>query len=146
MKVVRFTTYTKEIADACRALLIDLSRSGKDKGEISESWFQEIAASPYHDLLLAESDDGQILGMASLSVVMGAGIKKNAYLEDFVTAASARGQGVGTALWEEMLVWAKEKGCERLEFTSGHGREAAHRFYLKKGAEVYDTTFFRKEF
>lgn len=146
MKVVRFTTYTKEIADACRALLIDLSRSGADKGEIPESWFEEIAASPYHDLLLAESDDGKILGMATLSVVMGAGIKKNAYLEDFVTAASARGQGVGTALWEEMLNWAKEKGCEKLEFTSGHGREAAHKFYLAKGAEVYDTTFFRKEF
>jgi GNAT superfamily N-acetyltransferase len=145
MKVVRFTTYTKEIADACRALLIDLSRSGKDKGEIPESWFKEIAASPYHDLLLAESDDGQILGMATLSVVMGAGIKKNAYLEDFVTAASARGQGVGTALWEEMLVWAKEKGCNNLEFTCGNGREASQQFYKNHGATIYDTNFFRRQ-
>lgn len=144
LKIKRLTEYTPEIGERVRSLLIELSRSGKDKGEIPQEWFQEVITSPYHDLLIAE-EDGIILGMATMSVVFGAGIRKNAYLEDFVVSADARGRGVGGAIWSEILNWAKEKQCKKLEFTSGKGREAAQRFYLNRGAEIYDTKFFQKE-
>ncbi|MBR2998697.1 GNAT family N-acetyltransferase [Candidatus Saccharibacteria bacterium] len=144
MLIKRLDKYTPEIANQIRKLLIQLSRSGKDKGEISESWFNDIINSPWHDLLIAE-EDGKIIGLAAMSVTMGPGIKKNAYLEDFVTDKEVRGKGVGSALWNEMLNWAKEKGCERLEFTCGNGREIAQQFYKSKGAEIYDTNFFRYE-
>ena len=135
--------YTPEIAARVRELLIQLSRSGKDKGEIPEEWFNDIINSPWHDLLVAE-EDGKILGIASVSVTMGPGIRKNAYLEDFVTDAEVRGKGVGTAIWNAYEAWAKEKGCKNLEFTCGHGREKSQEFYKHHGAEVYDTNFFRK--
>ncbi len=138
------TTYTPELADQIRNLLIELSRNHHDKGEIPESWFEDIIASPWHDLLLAKQDD-KILGMACLSVLMGPGIHKNAYLEDFVTSKEARGQGVGSALWQAMLEWSAKKGCKRLEFTCGPGRETARLFYESHGATVYDTNFYRKE-
>ena len=145
MIIKRLDKYTKETADRVRELLIQLSRSGKDKGEIPESWFNDIISSPWHDLLIAE-EDGKIIGLAAVSVIMGPGIKKNAYLEDFVTDQTVRGKGVGSALWNEILNWAKEKGCKRLEFTCGNGREVAQQFYKNHGAEIYDTNFFRKEF
>ena len=135
--------YTPEVAARVRELLIQLSRSGKDKGEIPEEWFTDIINSPWHDLLVAE-EDGKILGIASVSVTMGPGIRKNAYLEDFVTDAEVRGKGVGTAIWNAYEEWAKEKGCKNLEFTCGHGREKSQEFYKNHGAEVYDTNFFRK--
>lgn len=135
--------YTPTIADQIRQLLIQLSRSSQDKGEIPKSWFDDIISSPYHDLLVAEKDD-QIIGIACLSVVMGAGINKNAYLEDFVTDSNVRGQGVGSALWQAAIDWAATKGCINLEFTCGHGRESAQQFYLSHGAKIYDTNFFRK--
>ena len=135
--------YTPEIANRVRELLIQLSRSGKDKGEIPEDWFNDIINSPWHDLLIAE-EDGKILGIASVSVTMGPGIRKNAYLEDFVTDEAYRGQGVGSMLWSSMLMWAKAKGCQELNFTSGKGREAAWKFYENRGAEIYDTNFFKK--
>lgn len=144
IKVVQLADYSPEVGMAVRGLLIELSRSGKDKGEIPEKWFREVIASPYHDLLVA-MEDGQILGMATVSVVFGAGIRKNEYLEDFVVSAEARGKGVGGMLWEEVLKWGKEKGCVRLEFTSGRDREAAQRFYLNRGAKIYETDFFQKE-
>lgn len=144
VEIKRLTEYTPEIADAVRKLLIELSRSGKDKGEIPEEWFRDIIASPWHDLLVAE-EDGKLLGIASMSIMMGPGIRKNAYLEDFVVSSETRGKGVGGLLWEEMLVWAREKGAQRLEFTCGQGRDAAHAFYKKHGAEIYDTDFFRFE-
>lgn len=144
LRVRTLGKYTPEMAEQVRGLLVELSRTGKDKGEIPEGWFREVIASPYHDLLVAESE-GRILGMASISVVMGAGIRKNAYLEDFVVAEKARGLGVGSAIWEAIISWARGKGCSKLEFTSGRGREAAQKFYLNRGAEIYKTNFFQKE-
>lgn len=145
MIIKRLNTYTEETANRIRELLIQLSRSGKDRGEIPKEWFDDIIKSDSHDLLLAIDDNDQIIGIATVSVVMGPIIRKNAYLEDFVTDANYRGKGVGSALWEEMLIWAKEKGCQNLEFTCGNGREAAQEFYKNHGAKIYDTNFFRKE-
>ena len=150
MKIETLKEYTLETATRVRELLVQLSRSGKDKGEIPESWFKDIIASPWHDMLIAIDDDasspthGQILGIATLSVTMGPGIRKNAYLEDFVTDSSVRGKGIGSQLWDAMLDWARTKGCNNLEFTCGHGREASQEFYKHKGAKVYNTNFFRK--
>ncbi|MBQ6394208.1 GNAT family N-acetyltransferase [Candidatus Saccharibacteria bacterium] len=145
IKVKSLAEYTPEIAEAVRGLLIELSRSGTDKGEIPEEWFKDVIASPWHDLLLAMDDD-KVIGMATMSVTMGPGISKNAYLEDFVVSSSARRGGIGSALWAAMELWAKGKGCKRMEFTCGKGREVAQEFYKKRGAEVYETNFFRKEF
>ena len=46
VKIERLKQYQPEIATRVRELLIQLSRSGKDKGEISPDWFTEIAHSP----------------------------------------------------------------------------------------------------
>ena len=145
MKVERLEAYSVETAERMRELVRQLSRSGKDKGEIAEGWFQEIIESPWHDVLVAKDDEGRIVGMANVSVVMGAGIGKNAYLEDFVTDAEVRGKGVGSMLWEAILAWAEEKGCRNLEFTCGNGRENAQEFYRRHGAEIYETNFFRRK-
>lgn len=144
MKVKSLTKYTPEMAEAVRGLLVELSRSGTDRGEIPEEWFREVIASPYHDVLLA-LDGERVIGMATMSITMGPGIRKNAYLEDFVVSSEAREGGVGSALWTAMELWAKGKGCARMEFTCGNGREVAQQFYKNHGAEIYDTNFFRKE-
>lgn len=144
MNIKPLTEYTPKTANRIRELLIQLSRSGKDRGEIPEQWFNNLITSDYHDMLIAYDDNEKIIGIATLSIIMGPIVRKIAYLEDFVTDESVRGQGVGDALWQEMLKWAKDKGCTELNFTSGHGREAAQSFYQKRGAEIYDTNFFRK--
>ncbi len=144
MIIKTLTNYNPEIAQQIRELLIQLSRSGKDKGEIPEQWFNDIINSPWHDLLYAEEND-KILGIACMSVTMGPGIRKNAYLEDFVIDDTIRGKGIGTLLWNAMLDWAKEKGCKNLEFTCGNGRETSQEFYKNRGAKIYDTNFFRYE-
>lgn len=144
MKIEPLTEYSEKTANRVRELLIQLSRSGKDRGEIPKEWFDDLIVSPYHDMLVAYDDNDTIVGIATLSIIMGPIVRKIAYLEDFVTDASLRGQGVGSKLWDAMLIWAKEKGCTELCFTSGYGREAAQAFYLKRGAEIYDTNYFRK--
>lgn len=145
MKVERLKEYTPEIAARVRELLIQLSRSGKDRGEIPKEWFDELIRSPHHDMLMAIDENNQIVGIATLSIIMGPIVRKNAYLEDFVTDASVRGQGVGSALWDEMLVWCAEKNCGNLCFTCGAGRESAQEFYKARGAEIYETNYFRRQ-
>ena len=145
MKITKLDKYTPETAQRIRELLIQLSRSGKDRGVIPKEWFDELITSPYHDMLIALDDNDKIIGIATLSVHMGPIIRKNAYLEDFVTDNNVRGQGVGSALWDAMLDWAKEKGCVNLEFTCGNGREASQQFYKNHGATIYDTNFFRRQ-
>lgn len=143
MKITTLQNYTLESASRIRELMTQLSRSGKDRGEITKEWLEEIIASPYHDILIATNDGGTIIGMASLSIIINLRDKK-AYLEDFVTDTTLRGQGIGSALWDAMLDWSRRKGCTELDFTSGYDREAAHRFYLSHDAKIYDTAFFRK--
>lgn len=145
MKITKLEKYTPETADQIRKLLIQLSRSGKDRGEIPKEWFEELIASPYHDMLVAIDDNNQIIGIATLSIHMGPIIRKNAYLEDFVTDQTVRGKGIGSALWDAMLAWAKDKGCNNLGFTCGNGREASQQFYKNHGATIYDTNFFRRQ-
>ena len=145
MKIQRLTKYDAKTANRIRELLIQLSRSGKDHGEIPREWFDDLIASPFHDMLLALDDDNdnQIIGIATLSIIMGPIVRRVAYLDDFVTDEKVRGQGVGSRLWDAMLEWARAKHCTELCFTSGHGREAAQAFYLHKGAGIYDTNYFR---
>lgn len=143
MKVTTLTQYSPETATRVRELLIQLSRSGKDRGEIPRTWFDQLIASPSHDMLLALDDAGQIQGIATLSIIMGPICQKIAYLEDFVTDSNCRGQGVGSAIWDAILNWARQHDCTELNFTSGKGREAAWAFYEKRGATIYDTNFFR---
>ena len=143
MKIELLTNYDAKTANRIRELLIQLSRSGKDRGEIPRAWFDELISSPSHDMLLAIDDNDKIVAIATLSIIMGPIVRKVAYLEDFVTDQKVRGQGFGTALWDAMLDWARSKDCTELCFTSGHGREAAQAFYIHKGAEIYDTNYFR---
>ncbi len=155
MKIIALTKYTPEIATRIRELLIQLSRSKKDRGEIPKEWFDALIASPSHDILLAINEldqsapestvlGGKIVGIATLSIIMGPIVRKVAYLEDFVTDETCRGQGIGSALWQAMLAWANAKHCTELNFTSGKGREEAWKFYESRGATIYDTNFFKK--
>ena len=51
MIIQTLTEYTPEVANRVRELLIMLSRSGKDRGEIPKEWFDELINSPTHDML-----------------------------------------------------------------------------------------------
>ena len=144
IEIKELSSYSKEAGENIRNLLIQLSRSGRDPGETSQELVEEIINSPFHTLIVAE-EDGKILGMATVSIVMGMGIQKNIYLEDFVVAEETRGKGVGGMLWDSIIAWGKSHGCNNLEFTSGKDRTNALAFYAEHGAEIYDTNFFRKK-
>ena len=137
------TEYDAEVAEQMGTLLLDLTEKWPG-GAVEREKIEEIIESPWHDQILAFDGD-ELVGMATVSVVLGTKIDRNEYLEDFVVKAGCRGKGIGGLIWDAILAWGRQKGCNRLEFTSsGKGKKgAAVDFYLKRGAVKRDTSFFR---
>ena len=144
IKIIKMERYSEDLACEMGKLLLQLSTKW-DGLPVGQEWIEQVVRSSWHDELLAFDESGKLVGMATMTVVLGAKIGRNAYLEDFVVDSECRGQGIGTKMWEAIVAWGREKECKRLEFSaSGNDKKAgAVQFYLKMGAEIYDTNFFR---
>ncbi|MBO9621575.1 MAG: GNAT family N-acetyltransferase [Sphingomonas sp.] len=82
---------------------------------------------------LAYLEDGGVLCVAGLRA--GEWLVEGRYLEieDFVARADARSKGYGGELFDWIVDLAKAQGCAHLRLVSNTAREAAHRFYKRKG-------------
>ncbi len=54
-------------------------------------------------------------------------------IENVITHCDYRKQGIGTALMNHLIGFAKEKNCYKVMLQSGIVRKDAHRFYEKAG-------------
>lgn len=138
--IERLTTYSSQDAAEIGKLLPTLSAKFSDN-PVDETLLREIIDSPHHEQIVARID-GKIVGAATLSITFGTGAGRKAYLEDFVVSSDTQGQGVGGIIWDEITNWCTERNAS-LFFTSSAKKEAAHRFYLKRGATIRDTSVFQ---
>ena len=58
------------------------------------------------------------------------------YVDDLVTASSARSKGYGGELLDWLVVQAREQGCAQFHLDSGVQRFAAHGLYLKNRLHI----------
>lgn len=138
--IERLTTYNEQDAIDMGKLMPVLSDKFDDQ-PIDQGLLKEIIESPNHEQIVARLD-ARVVGCATLSITMGVGAGRKAYLEDFVVDPTIQGQGIGGKIWDEITLWCREREAN-LFFTSSADKEDAHRFYLKKGAVIRDTTVFR---
>lgn len=137
------TEYSGGDAAAIGRLLAYLSPRF-DGSPVPEQLLRDIITSPYHDQLVARDTKGVIIGTATLTITIGSGIGRKAWLEDFVVDPNTQGLGVGGQLWDMMVAWSQEHRATNLSFTSNPRRTQAQKFYLARGANVKDTYFFSK--
>lgn len=80
--------------------------------------------------------DGTVVAVAGLR--FGEWLHGGAYLEieDFVTAEGSRSIGYGDRFFDWIAALGREAGCRHLRLLSGVQREAAHRFYRRKGMSL----------
>ena len=80
--------------------------------------------------------DGEVVAVAGLR--FGEWLHGGRYLEieDFVTGEECRSQGYGGEFFDWIVALAREAGCGHLRLLSGVQREAAHRFYRRKGMSL----------
>jgi GNAT superfamily N-acetyltransferase len=84
-------------------------------------------------VLVAEADDGAVVGWAEASLQRHLVHDPRVMLAGLVVAEGARNQGVGVALLGAVEAWSHEQGAAELIVRSNIVRERAHRFYLREG-------------
>ena len=138
------TEYSAQDAAALGHLLSQLSDSFSGE-PVDNQIINDIITSPYHDQLVARDSNGNIIGTITVTLIMGAGILRKAWAEDFVVDPAVQGGGVGSRLWDALIIWCQDHQVDKLEFTSHPSKVAAQQFYAKRGAVIRETNLFHKK-
>lgn len=144
LEITRVTEYSDEIAAGIGSLMPDLDPN-REPTPIEKDILQAIIDSPDREQFIAQAH-GRIIGVATLNLIISP-TGKSGWLNDFVVSddTGVRGKGVGSAIWEELKIWCRERGVP-LVFTSMNHRKDAHDFYIHKGAtDMGSTTLFLVE-
>lgn len=86
-------------------------------------------------LVLLE-DDGRVRAVAGFRLGESLAWGKYLYIDDLVTDETARSRGYGQQLFDWLLDFAREHGCEQVHLDSGVQRFGAHRFYLRNRMDI----------
>jgi GNAT superfamily N-acetyltransferase len=81
---------------------------------------------------LAYLTDGEVKAVAGFRVSECLAWGKFLYVDDLVSKSGDRSKGYGGDLFDWLVRYAKEEGCDQFHLDSGVQRFAAHRFYLNK--------------
>lgn len=79
---------------------------------------------------------GPVLGAAGFRITEFLAWGRTLYVDDLVTDAAHRGQGVGGLLLDWLVAEGRHAGCAQLHLDSGVQRFGAHRFYLTHGMDI----------
>lgn len=86
-------------------------------------------------LVLLE-DDGQVRAVTGFRLGESLAWGKYLYIDDLVTDETDRSRGYGQRLFDWLLDFAREHGCEQVHLDSGVQRFGAHRFYLRNRMDI----------
>lgn len=85
---------------------------------------------------LAYLADGDVKAVAGFRISECLAWGKFLYVDDLVTAVGYRSKGYGGILFDWLVAYAREVGCDQFHLDSGVQRFAAHRFYLEKRMSI----------
>lgn len=103
-----------------------------------EKKFDDIISNESTPVFVAVDDEGNVLGHLFCSVLDYVQVKvykdfKSLFIDDLCIEESARGQGVGKALYEFAIGYARENGCYDVTLNVWEGNNSARAFYEKMG-------------
>lgn len=117
--------------------VLGASRENSDDGTIDLylNAFDDMMAQGRNNYLLAIGGEGAILGCLQITIIPGLSRSgaKRAQVEGVRVASSARGRGVGHALFHEAHDIARREGCALVQLTTDKRRDDALRFYEALG-------------
>jgi len=80
--------------------------------------------------------DGRILSVAGFRLSTNFYLGRHLYIDDLVTASTARSGGYGAQLLDWLRGQARAAGCRFIDLDSGTQRGGAHRFYFAHGFTI----------
>jgi GNAT superfamily N-acetyltransferase len=111
------------------------------ESEFLERVRRQQAQVGYELVLLADHD--AVKSVAGFRITESLAWGKFLYVDDLVTAASARYQGYGQQLFDWLLDRGRAHGCHQFHLDSGVQRFEAHGFYLKNRLHLTSHHFSR---
>lgn len=90
---------------------------------------------PLFNTFVAEIE-GEIVGMALFYYRYSTWKGKTIHLEDLIVKQEKRGTGAGTALYKEVIKFAKQEGVRRAEWAVLNWNTHAIQFYERSGATI----------
>lgn len=113
----------------------DLFRAGAQKYD--EAALKALLADPKRPILIADLD-GTVAGYAFCILLETQADpvlcdRKVLYIDDLCVEETIRGKGVATALYQQVLAYAKSLGCHSVTLNVWCGNDSAMAFYEKCG-------------
>ena len=110
----------------------------------NENQFDEMISNDSTPVFVAVDGNGNIMGhmfceMRDFSKLHVFKDFKSLFIDDLCVEKCARGQGVGKALYEFAIGYARENGCYDVTLNVWEGNNSARAFYEKMGMFVKET-------
>lgn len=126
-----------DVAQLAALLADDMlgSRRESAPAEVYEAAFEEIDADPNQYLAVIRDAAGVVCGTFQLTLIPGLarGGTKRLQIEAVRLAASTRGRGLGTVMFDWAHDWGRRHGAGLAQLTTDKQRVDAHRFYENVG-------------
>jgi GNAT superfamily N-acetyltransferase len=107
---------------------------------------QAAMAKPSHEFVVAEDDDGLVVGSCALLFSISTwSLGPACELQDVVVTESRRGAGVGRGLLEAAETIARDRDCKRLSLTTEAWNFRAHDFYRRAGMAEKTCLYFETD-
>lgn len=127
----------QDVAAIVRLLADDVLGAGREAAADSayEAAFDEIDADPHQYLAVIKGVRGEIVGTFQLTLIPGLsrGGSKRLQIEAVRLTTTARGSGLGTAMFAWAHDYGRQHGCTLAQLTTDKRRSDAHRFYERLG-------------
>ena len=134
---VKIRRATHDDARFAARLMAQLARFGHGQVDPGvEDRFRAMLESPQYAIFVAEDEAGHVVGLLSASqrwTLWHSG--PCALIEELVVDESARRQGIGRALIQAALDWARAHGCSEVEISTEQDNLNAQAFYRRLGFE-----------
>ncbi|MES2630833.1 MAG: GNAT family N-acetyltransferase [Patescibacteria group bacterium] len=138
--IERITKITDDIVEAAQRLALQLH--SPNQGTITPEYLEKMVSNPDHYWLVARTDEGRIIGMASL-FIMRVPTNIRSSLENVVVDEASRSLGIGHALHKKAFEIADEQGVNTLRTATWKENTAVKSMLAELGFEIdTDLTYY----
>ncbi len=125
----------------------DIFQAGKRKYNDEE--IVALLADEQKPIFVYEDENGTVQGYAFCVYQITQGVpalfdRKVLYIDDLCVDASQRGKKIGEKLYQHVVAYAKENGCDSVTLHVWNDNQGAFRFYERLGLEPLKTLMEQK--
>jgi GNAT superfamily N-acetyltransferase len=123
---------------AILSLIKELALFEKSPDKVTNTVEQMVREKDLFECYVAETEAGEIAGMALWFFAYYTWVGKSLYLDDLYVKESFRKHNIGSALLRKVFEIANAEECKRVRWQVLNWNEPAIQLYSKSGAEIDD--------